>query len=1104
MAVNFITNQKEENSLDKRLKNLIPKSEELKFLVGFFYFGSLKSIYETLKHNPEVKVNILVGLEVIKACKQMVEVGTQNKKESQRVAFDNYLKSLYIALNNKDLDTEEAYEQVRFFIKMILEDKLIIRKGSEPNHAKLYLFKLNAEKRVEEFKDGYIITGSSNLTKAGLVGQNEFNVQISDYGFKEAEQYFDNFWNEANEITENPDFKKELIDFIENQTLFAEVTPFETYCKAIKSYYDTYNEFQGKISYINDESFFENKGIEKYSYQTDAVKQAIRMLNQYDGCIISDVVGLGKSVIASLIGKELGKKGIIICPPALQGDQDKRDSGWWEYIDRFELSDWRVFSRGKLDIIEESIKNKNYEVVVVDEAHYFRNEDTADYSNLKSICAGRKVILLSATPFNNSPMDIYYLISLFQSPKNAKIGYERNLKKKFEEFNKRFKDLLKIKKNYNTSDEKEFSDIQKIYQKLIKEPFPMDLKKVDEALNQLSKEIKNTIKPVLIRRNRKDLENDAIYNEEVGKLSKVLDPEEHFYGLTEEQDVFYDKILTEYFGKKGKFSGAIYQPYFYQEDLDIDDLNQDDNFRYNQQKNLFDFMRRLLVKRFESSFGAFEQSVERFLEIHKIVSDFINKNNKYILDRKFLNKIKDLPEDEILNQLTFYQAQEEGNEVYHIDDFKRKEEFLNNIKNDIALFEEIKSKIKELHFVENDPKQQVIIAEIKKQLTKNPNRKIILFSEYADTIKHLKKSFERAFPNQVLVCDGDFSKTDKMRLEQEFNAKYKGEQTNSIKILISTDKLSEGVNLNRAGLIINYDIPWNPTRVIQRVGRINRIGKKMFDELYIFNFFPSQKGSDVVKVREIASHKMSLIHEALGEDAKIFDKDEKPSPANLSKKIIDTEEEISLETQIRNLYHQLSKEYPKIFSRIEKLPYRIKSVKWAENYGVYLLEKRGNQIFPILIDDEGKLNFVEDEVFLEGIKSEFSTPRGEFSPSFWENYQKITAFKEDTKSQDNENSASYKAKKNLKAFQKSAFNLYKQHKEDIDTLMNDIDDYEFVPSYDVKILGKSYDFSKPKDTKKFLEEIMKIKDKFFGKIPKREPNEDEKNLIIAVENNKKS
>src|SRR5690606_5807029 len=241
---------------------------------------------------------------------------------------------------------------------------------------------------------------------------------------------------------------------------------------------------------------------------------------------------------------------------------------------------------------------------------------------------------------------------------------------------------------------------------------------------------------------------------------------------------------------------------------------------------------------------------ERFLKVHKLVKDFIHKTDKFILDRSFIDRIKDFEIEDIEANLEKYAAGDlkrktpKNNEVYDINTFQRRQEFLDDIDSDIQLFEDIQKRLRGLKLVEKDPKQEEIINKIKNLLVNEPERKIILFSEYVDTIYHLEKRFRKEFGNDVLICDGKVSKELVKNLNSDFNAQYKGSKTNHFKILLTSDKLSEGFNLNRAGAIINYDIPWNPTRVIQRVGRINRIGSKVYDELFILNFFPSLKGAD--------------------------------------------------------------------------------------------------------------------------------------------------------------------------------------------------------------------------------------------------------------------
>ncbi|WPC12059.1 phospholipase D-like domain-containing protein [Riemerella anatipestifer] len=393
-----------------------------------------------------------MGLQVCNYLGNIIEYAEKDEEDSSRdEEFQKYLVSLGFALNNEEMDTEEFYNQVGFFVQMIEENRLEIRKTENPNHAKLYLFHLNEDQAEKQGMPGQFITGSSNLTRSGLHNQEEFNVEIKDYGYADAVQYFDELWERATPITEHLDNRKILIDFIKNKTQVATITPFEAYCLVIKTYLDLQNQENEEVDL---DTLLEKIDLKKFSYQSDAVNQAIQMIKEHNGCIIADVVGLGKSVIASMIARQMNKRGIIICPPGLIGDPEKKDSGWWEYLEKFGLHNWQVYSRGIIDRIADNIEGRDFEVVIVDEAHYFRNQDTSDYEALSMICRGKKVILLSATPFNNSPADIFSLLKLFIVPGKSTISLEDNLAGKFSRLNYEYKQLSVIFKNWNSSDDK--------------------------------------------------------------------------------------------------------------------------------------------------------------------------------------------------------------------------------------------------------------------------------------------------------------------------------------------------------------------------------------------------------------------------------------------------------------------------------------------------------------------------------------------------------------------------------------------------------------------------------------------------------------------------
>lgn len=1115
MANNFIANDSPQKTLSGRLNKIISFSKELRWLVGFFYFTGWQEVYKNLRENPEIKIRLLVGLQVGNHLSKIFEHDVQEMNLSSDEYFNDFMTSLGFAINNEDQDSKEFYEQVHFFLDMLIQERLIIRKTKEPNHAKLYLFEMNEEERSKHNFDGYLITGSSNLTRSGLRGQQEFNVEIKDYGYPEAVAYFEELWENAIPITEMDQRKKQLIEFILHRSQAAEVSPFEAYALILKTYLDLQSQKKLKPKV---EQLLEDNGFHKFSYQIDAVNQALNVIEENNGVIIADVVGLGKSVIASLIARNLDTKGLIICPPGLMGDRIDK-TGWWGYASNFELNGWEVVSRGGIQQLAERLMESGdeFDTVIVDEAHSFRNQDTADYEALAQVCRGKQVILLTATPFNNSPNDIFSLLKLFIIPGLSSITLNDNLEGLFRTYTFRFKQLSYILKNYNDKDAVKRDKAEKLYLTHLNEDLPVDPQKVREETQRLANIIKEIISPVVIRRNRIDLKEDHVYSSEIGELPKVNPPQEMYYYLSESQSVFYDRIVEQYFSEDGLFTGAVYQPARYELIVDEDEMDQDENRRFVQQRNLYDFMRRLLVKRFESSFGAFEKSIERFIKVHEIVLGFIEKTGgKYILDRDLIEKIYEYDEEDIFEILEKFEKRllerklPKNTTVYKVNEFQKSEEFLEDIQKDLDLFKRIKSEIEEENLVEEDPKREKVYSKIKEIVENDPSRKIVLFTEYTDTVLHLEPFFRERFGNRLLICDGGMNRTLSMALEQNFNAQYSGTQRNDFQILITSDKLSEGFNLNRAGAIINYDIPWNPTRVIQRVGRINRIGKKVFDELYLFNFFPSETGADYVKSREIASQKMYMIHNALGEDARIFDPEEEPTASGLFDRINEDPEEdgeVNLLTEIRNRYEAIKENYPDVIERIKKFPHRVKTAKKFDSEEVNTLRKKGLALFAQQLNtaDEGEVHNISIEKLIHHTECKFETKRLPLSENFWPTYETIKNHKETTRSNTSDLAIENRAHDNLKVALKIIDVSEEENIEFIKTLIKDIRNYYTLPKYTLRRLG--FERLNPNSAKSkwktFWVELDYIKNKYgtdyLDQILERVKDLKEE-MIIAVEN----
>ncbi|MEE4247632.1 MAG: C-terminal helicase domain-containing protein, partial [Kangiellaceae bacterium] len=416
----------------------------------------------------------------------------------------------------------------------------------------------------------------------------------------------------------------------------------------------------------------------------------------------------------------------------------------------------------------------------------------------------------------------------------------------------------------------------------------------------------------------------------------------------------------------------------------------------------------------------------------------------------------------------------------------------------------------EEQLVANDPKRETIYKKVSKIIKNEPNRKVILFTEYVDTVLHLEDYFREMFGNKVLICDGKVSKALAKDLERNFNAQYDGTQFDNFQVLITSDKLSEGFNLNRAGAIINYDIPWNPTRVIQRVGRINRIGKKVFDKLYIFNFFPSETGADFVKSREIAQQKMFMIHNALGEDAQIFHPDEEPQAANLYKKLNDNpedDEELNIITYVRNKYNEIEEKHPDVIERIEKLPNRVKTSKKFVNPNVNVLRKKGLSLFAQQAEtkENTSVESLTFQGFLEFVQCEYGTKRLPISDNFWQVYETVKEHKERIRSSTTDLAIDRKAHNNLKVALKLIDASEEENIDFIKTIIKDIKHYYTMPKYTLRRLA--FEALTPNSSKskwkQFYEGLEFIKNRYGVDYLDRvlEKVKDKKDeVIIAIEN----
>jgi len=972
----FITNSKE-SSLSNRMNNIMPSTDSLDFLVGYFYFSGIKEIYKNLDGK---KVNILVGLELQEnLMEKTAEFDFLQKKnavsiEDERNSFYKSLVNMFGKTGYFDGMNEEAF---KIYYNKIKDGTLTIRKTRENCHAKMYIFSYDDAHNEEGENKGCVITGSSNLTYNGLRGQNEINVRFKNNPeYEDAKEIFDELWKDENSILIADKNTIEVFDekVIKHIWLEKVPSPYLLYLRVLHEYFNI--DASKKIRTPNE--ITNDTNMKDLKYQIDAINLAIDKIGKHNGVIISDVVGLGKSVVASAVANNLKMRTIIIAPPHLVQQ-------WEEYASDFRIKEAKIFSRGKiykhndnetaLEFYREKSKKSHDEkwLVIIDEAHYFRNEYTQDYAALHELCKDNKVMLLTATPFNNQPSDIYSMIKLFQFPTKSTLQTVDNLGKAFVKLIADYKDLKKnIKKNGNSTENQEEAKrigtrIRRIIEPLCIRRSRLDLKAIPEYSKDLEEqgfELPRVNDPEALEYNLGKL--TELY---ISTLNKIASKNTEYYNFekaTTEEDATEDEINEDEWTdnvENGVFKAARYKPIMYVKTDCIEDLKKEiekAGFKYNlfktAQSNMAKFMRTLLVRRFESSQAAFKKSLNNMLEYCENVKNWIDERKAIPVYKKgMLPDIKDLYES---TEDSLFAEQEIETKIEKLKDkdlFEIKTKYLDDnffedLNSDIEILKNLKERWDNVD-ENNDPKYIEFEKIIKEKLENDTERKIVIFSQFADTVKYLEKRLIETNLPIFAYTSSKANKENKETIKRNFDAGYKYGQKNDYKILVATDAISEGYNLHRAGTIFNYDIPYNPTRVIQRIGRINRINKKMFNELFIYNYFPGLIGENETRIKEISTLKMAMIHTIMGEDTKILTKEEelKNYFAARYKTLIASDEAKSWDAEYRTEYDAVKNtEYMKnalllpLRSRVRRIT---SPKKEMQNGGVLVFARKGNDFF---------------------------------------------------------------------------------------------------------------------------------------------------------------
>ena len=693
-------------------------------------------------------------------------------------------------------------------------------------HAKAYIF-------IKEKEKGGIIVGSSNMTKSGMTKNLELNTSRSDKeAIVKAKNWFDTLWEEAVPFN--------LANLFEE--LLTIRTPFEIFIRVLWELYGKEVEIDSKVG----ESF-----LHLTEFQKHGVIRALRIIEECNGAIVADEVGLGKTYIAGEIVeiyKNRRQRALLICPAAL------RDSTWKKFkseheifiecVSYEELARDQQLNKKDAKRVSEKLQRKTdeYQLVIIDEAHNYRNPDAPMRAGiLRQLLSGKKkdVLLLTATPVNNSLWDLYNLIHFF-------IKQDAFLANK---------GILSVKEIFRSA--------------MLDNPSDLSPDKLFPVIDATT--VKRTRQFI-----QKHYKNDTIQTPD-GKPLKIAFPVPNTQTVRYSLDEMFsfeniEEALDPESNNKIKFSRYIPDTY-------LKELEEESQWRA---EGIAGLLRSGLLKRFESSLFAFSNTLERMIKQHELFLEAIDKGK--IISTRFLQELS-ADDETALEEFLEESPYTENADNYNVEDLKK------GVKRDLTILIKLKKDADKVAKTK-DEKLKKVIEELKKIIKQSKEegmnasdqrnkRKVLIFSFFADTVEWIFRFLEEEVNNnselteykgRIAAIIGSDHRRERfnpgMPRESAVNgfAPQSMESTNQsddFDILITTDVLAEGVNLQQCCHIINYDLPWNPMRLVQRHGRIDRIGSR-HKEVFLRTIFPTDRLDALLALEQRILDKLALAARSIG------------------------------------------------------------------------------------------------------------------------------------------------------------------------------------------------------------------------------------------------
>jgi superfamily II DNA or RNA helicase len=808
--------------------------------------------------------------------------------------------------------------------------KLYLR---EPLHAKLYL----AHRPDDNFNKIQAIMGSSNLTYSGLTKQGELNAEFGDSDSAEKlSRWFDDRWEDKFCL----DITKELIEIIDNSWAGEKIIP--PYYIYLKTAYHLSEEARLGIKEFSIPQEFKSS---LFDFQQTAVKIAARHLNndKRGGAMIGDVVGLGKTITACAIAKmyenSFGSNTLIICPANLQ-------EMWAKYRNQYDLKA-DIMSMAKQIDVDNA---RYYRLIIVDESHNLRNNQGVRYKNIKSLIQKQdcKVLLLTATPYNKHYSDLSNQLRLFLDD-DADLGirpeaYIRQLGGE-RKFNERHEDFIRSIKAFERSEcQEDWQELMKLFlvrrtRTFIKENYA----KTDPSNGRKYLEFKDGHKSYFPDRVPKAIKFKTVAGDQYSRLysesmiAMMESLELPRYGLIH----YLDEKKAE---EASKFEKNI-----------IENLSR-------AGARMMGFCKSTFFKRIDSSGFSFLLTIFRHILRNAV---FI-----YAIESKLPLPIGDentFPEDYLddadINDIFEHDNDEEerasGDDLIQIpNDMKvymqKAEEYYNSLvgKNNVQwidskyfkrtlkqkLNKDCETLIKMINLCGDwNPKTDQKLDELEDLINKtHKGEKVIVFTQYSDTANYVYHQLKKRGLTQIDKATGNSQNpTAIVDRFSPISNKAEVSKENELRVLIATDVLSEGQNLQDAHVIVNYDLPWAIIRLIQRAGRVDRIDQSS-EQIYCYSFFPADKVEEIIRLRRRLNDRINENAHIVGSDEVFFEGNEQNLRDMYNEKSgsLDEDEddaEVDLGSQAWQIWKNATDANPKLKQIIPELSNIVYSTKAASN-----------------------------------------------------------------------------------------------------------------------------------------------------------------------------